>query len=60
LTDAAQRLLRGIVSDHEHRAFTGNADCRALLIQGGYIEIMHRHGHCYWLRPTAKGFATAL
>jgi hypothetical protein len=60
LTDAARRLLRGIVSEHEHRAFAGDADSREQLVAGGYIEIVHRQGGWYRLRPTPKGFATAL
>jgi hypothetical protein len=60
LTDAARRLLRVIVSEHEHRAFTGNAHCHALLIKGGYIEIVHRQGPWYRLRPTPRGFAWGL
>jgi hypothetical protein len=30
------------------------------LVAGGYIEIVHRQGEWYRLRPTPKGFATAL
>jgi hypothetical protein len=60
LTAAARRLLRGIVSEHEHRAFTGSVDCRELLLAGGYIEVLQRQGNWYRLRPTPKGFATAL
>jgi hypothetical protein len=59
LTDAARRLLRVIVSEHEHRAFTGNADCWKL-INGGFIEILHRQGDWYRLRPTPRGFAWGL
>jgi hypothetical protein len=55
LSPAARRLLHQIVS--EHRLFTGNADCRAMLIQGGYIVIVHRQGDWFRLRATARGFA---
>jgi hypothetical protein len=60
LTAAAQRLLHRVVAQHEHRAFPGNAGCWEILVQGGYIEIVHRQGAWYRLRPTPKGFATAL
>jgi hypothetical protein len=60
LTDPARCLLRRIVSEHEHRAFTGDADCRELLVAGGYVEIVARLGQWYRLRVTPRGFATAL
>jgi hypothetical protein len=57
LTDATRRYLRTIIARHERQMFAGNPNCRRMLVEGGYIEVVAREGQWYRLRPTEKGLS---